>query len=106
LKFCDLLPEYVWPLLFTPLGIVLIVAAKKLYNALEKLMMVLVMLMIFAFITNLVFIRPNLLAVLKGFIPPNRACRRPERHVCAERNHFCFACLFVSIHSAFIEKSE
>ena len=61
--------EYVWPLVFTPSAIILVLFAKNLYKVLEKLMMVLVMLMIFAFVTNLVFAGPNLLAVLKGFIP-------------------------------------
>ncbi len=59
----------IWPLIFTLLAIVLIFFAKNLYKTLEKLMMVMVILMITAFIVNLIFIKPDLIATAKGFIP-------------------------------------
>ena len=59
----------VWPLLFTPFAIILIFYAKNLYKTLEKLMMIMVMIMISAFVINLVFIKPDLLATAGGFIP-------------------------------------
>ncbi len=58
-----------WPLLFTPFAIILIFFAKNLYKTLEKLMMVMVMLMILAFVINLIFIKPNLIEISTGFIP-------------------------------------
>ncbi|NOY58533.1 MAG: divalent metal cation transporter [Calditrichaeota bacterium] len=61
--------EWVWPLIFTPLGIILVFWAKNLYKLLEKLIMVLVVVMILAFLINLFFARPNLIALLKGFLP-------------------------------------
>ncbi len=61
--------ERVWPLIFTPLGIALIFWAKNLYRLIEKLMMVLVMIMIIAFIFNLVLTKPDIAGVADGFIP-------------------------------------
>ncbi len=61
--------EIVWPLVFTPLGMLLIFFAKNLYKILEKLMMLMVMIMIAAFAFNLILIQPNLVEVAKGFIP-------------------------------------
>lgn len=61
--------EKVWPLIFTPLGIVLVFWAKNLYKLLEKLIMVLVLIMIFAFLINLFFAKPHLTSLLKGFLP-------------------------------------
>lgn len=58
-----------WPLLFTLLAILLIFFAKNLYKTLEKLMMAMVMIMITAFIINLIFIKPDLVETAKGFIP-------------------------------------
>ncbi|MCF6297018.1 MAG: Nramp family divalent metal transporter [Flavobacteriaceae bacterium] len=58
-----------WPLLFTPLAIVLIFFAKNLYKTLEKLMMFMVILMISAFVVNLIFIKPDIVASVGGFIP-------------------------------------
>ena len=58
-----------WPLIFTPFAIVLIFFTKNLYKTLEKLMMFLVILMIITFIVNLVFIKPNLTAIVSGFVP-------------------------------------
>lgn len=61
--------EIVWPLVFTPLGMILIFFAKNLYKILEKLMMLMVMIMIAAFAFNLILIQPNLTEVAKGFVP-------------------------------------
>jgi len=61
--------ESVWPLIFTPLGIILVFWAKNLYKLLEKLILVLVVVMILAFLINLFFAKPNLIALLKGFLP-------------------------------------
>jgi len=59
----------IWPLIFTPLAIVLIFFAKNLYKTLEKLMMFMVILMITAFVVNLIFIKPDLVAAAGGFVP-------------------------------------
>ena len=59
----------IWPFIFTPLAIVLIFFAKNLYKTLEKLMMFMVILMITAFVVNLIFIKPDLIATAGGFIP-------------------------------------
>ena len=58
-----------WPLLFTPFAIILIFFAKNLYKTLEKLMMFMVILMIAAFVINLIFIKPDLIATASGFVP-------------------------------------
>ncbi len=59
----------IWPLVFTPLGLILLFWAKNVYAIIEKLMMALVMVMILAFITNLFFVKPHLFNILKGFNP-------------------------------------
>ncbi len=61
--------EYVWPPLFNGLAILLIFFAKNLYQVLEKLMMLMVMIMITAFIVNLFFIKPDLGQAVQGFVP-------------------------------------
>lgn len=61
--------ESFWPLLFTPLGIILIFFAKNLYKVLEKIMMFLVMIMIAAFAINLFLINPSILSISKGLFP-------------------------------------
>ena len=61
--------ETVWPLIFTPLAIVLVFYSKNLYKALEQIMMIMVVVLILAFIINLVFIRPDLKAAAMGFAP-------------------------------------
>ncbi|MEP3371956.1 MAG: Nramp family divalent metal transporter [Maribacter dokdonensis] len=61
--------EAVWPLIFTPLAIILVFYAKNLYKALEQIMMVMVIILILAFIINLIFIQPDLEAAAMGFIP-------------------------------------
>ncbi len=61
--------EVVWPILFTTLALILVFFAKNLYKVLEKLMMVLVMVMIVAFLLNLIFAKPNLAHAAGGFVP-------------------------------------
>jgi len=61
--------EAVWPFIFTPAAIVLVFFTKNLYKALEQIMMVMVIILILAFIINLVFIRPDLEAAAMGFVP-------------------------------------
>lgn len=63
------IPEWVWPLVFTALAIMLTFWAKNLYRILEKLMMVMVMIIILAFIFNLSLTQPNLAELGKGFLP-------------------------------------
>ena len=61
--------ERVWPLIFTPLGIILIFWAKNLYKVLETLMKLLVMVMILAFFINLFLTKPEMGSVARGFVP-------------------------------------
>lgn len=61
--------ERVWPVIFTPLGILLIFWAKNLYKVLENLMKILVMIMIFAFFINLLLTKPEIAPIAKGFMP-------------------------------------
>ena len=59
--------ESVWPLVFTSAGVILIFFAKNVYKILEKLMAAMVMIMILSFTFNLIIIKPDILAVAKGF---------------------------------------
>jgi NRAMP (natural resistance-associated macrophage protein)-like metal ion transporter len=61
--------ERIWPLIFTPLAIVLLFWAKNLYKLLEKLMMILVMVMIVAFFFNLLLTKPDVGQIAGGFVP-------------------------------------
>lgn len=61
--------EWVWPVIFTPLGIILIFWAKNLYKVLETLMKIMVMIMILAFFINLLLTRPELTPLARGFVP-------------------------------------
>ena len=61
--------ERIWPLIFTPFAMVVIFWAKNLYKVLEKLMMVLVMIMILAFLFNLLLTKPDVSSLAKGFVP-------------------------------------
>ncbi len=61
--------EKVWPLIFTPLGIILIFWAKNLYKVLENLMKFMVMIMIFAFFINLLLTKPEIGALARGLVP-------------------------------------
>jgi len=62
-------PIWLWACCFTVLAIVFMFVFKSLYQALEKLMMALVVLMILAFVSNLVVAGPEPAQVAKGFIP-------------------------------------
>jgi len=62
-------PIWLWACVFTLLAIVFMFAFRSLYQALEKLMMALVVLMILAFVSNLVLAGPDPVQVAKGFIP-------------------------------------
>jgi len=59
----------IWPAVFTIFAIILIFVAKNLYATLEKLMMYIVMLIIMAFVVNLVFVKPDVSQTISGFIP-------------------------------------
>ena len=61
--------ERVWPLIFTPLALILLFWAKDLYKILERLMMAIVMIMIIAFMVNLIMTKPEIVPLAKGFIP-------------------------------------
>jgi Mn2+/Fe2+ NRAMP family transporter len=61
--------ETIWPLLITPLAMVLVFYAKNLYKVLEKLMLGLVSIMILCFLLNLVFAGPSLQQAAAGFVP-------------------------------------
>ena len=61
--------ERIWPIIFTPLGIILIFWAKNLYKVLENLMKFMVMIMILAFFINLLLTRPEINPLARGFIP-------------------------------------
>lgn len=69
LKALTGISENVWPFVFNGLAIILVFFAKNLYKVLEKLMMGLVMIMIVAFFVNLIFTRPDLISIGKGFVP-------------------------------------
>ncbi len=62
-------PVWLWALVFTLIAICFMFLFSSLYQAIEKLMMALVGIMIVAFFTNLVVARPDLGEVARGFIP-------------------------------------
>jgi Mn2+/Fe2+ NRAMP family transporter len=61
--------EQVWPFIFTPLGLILVFWAKNLYKILEKLMLIMVMIMIIAFVINLLPAKPDIEQLAAGFVP-------------------------------------
>ncbi len=61
--------ERVWPLIFTPMGIILIFWAKNLYKVLENLMKFMVMIMIIAFFINLILTKPEIAPLARGLVP-------------------------------------
>lgn len=61
--------EKVWPLIFTPIGIILIFWAKNLYKVLENLMKIMVMIMILAFFINLLLTKPEVGPLVSGLVP-------------------------------------
>jgi len=61
---------YVWPVVFTTAAIVFMFAFRRMYLVIEKMMVFFLILMVVAFIINLVWTKPNVPAVLKGaFVP-------------------------------------
>lgn len=64
---------WVWPVVFTLGSIIFLYTAKRVYRALERLMLVLVVIMILAFVTNLLSVGIDLGEAVKGLIPS-----RPE----------------------------
>jgi len=63
------LQEWIFPLFFSPLAMVMLFRAKNLYKLLERLMMAMVLIMIVAFLGNLVFVKPNPTEVAMGLVP-------------------------------------
>ena len=61
--------ERVWPLIFTPMGVILIFWAKNLYKVLENLMKFMVMIMIIAFFINLILTNPEITPLARGLVP-------------------------------------
>ena len=61
--------EQIWPFIFTPLGLILVFWAKNLYKILEKLMLIMVMIMIVAFVINLLPAKPDIGQLAAGFVP-------------------------------------
>jgi len=61
---------YVWPVAFTAAAIVFLFAFQHIYRHVEKMMRFFLVLMFVAFLANLVWAGPNLLAALRGaFVP-------------------------------------
>jgi NRAMP (natural resistance-associated macrophage protein)-like metal ion transporter len=62
-------PIWFWAVFFTALSILFLYIFQSLYQALEKLMTLLVILMIVAFFSNLTVAGPDPVQIIKGFIP-------------------------------------
>lgn len=58
-----------WAFLFTLVSLLFIWTSRNFYNMLEKVMMLMVLVMIAAFVGNLFFIRPDIKEVGMGFLP-------------------------------------
>ncbi|MFW6160484.1 MAG: Nramp family divalent metal transporter, partial [Acidobacteriota bacterium] len=67
LEMVTSLPKKIWVLLIS--GTAFFILNQKRYRIVEKTLMFLVFLMSLSFLTTVIIIRPNLLSVLKGFIP-------------------------------------
>jgi manganese transport protein len=63
------LSETFWMLIVGAAGLAFVFAARRLYQALEKVMTALVAVMLLAFLTNLLVARPNPLELLAGLVP-------------------------------------
>lgn len=63
------LPAWIWPLVFTAAALLFLFAARRIYVALERLMMALVAVMIVAFFANLFWTGLNLPRLASGFVP-------------------------------------
>jgi Mn2+/Fe2+ NRAMP family transporter len=71
--------EWVWALLFTSLAILFVFTAKNIYKVLEKMMMTMVLMMISAFFINLIFAKPDLADVAKGFLPISFSLKNSDK---------------------------
>ncbi len=60
----------VWPVLFTAAAIVFMFSLRHLYKAVEKMMAVFLILMLGAFLINLIAARPDPVAAIKGIVIP------------------------------------
>ncbi len=61
--------ESIWPIFFTGTAILLVLFAKNLYQVIERLMIVLVLIMIGAFLANLFTAKPDFSAAVQGLLP-------------------------------------
>ncbi len=61
--------ERAWPFIFTGISLAFVLLAPNLYTLIERLMGFLVLVMITAFLANLVYAGPDLLAALRGLVP-------------------------------------
>ncbi|MEW4566735.1 Nramp family divalent metal transporter [Tautonia sp. JC769] len=61
--------EQIWPFVFTGTAILMVAFTKNLYRLIERVMIVLVLVMIAAFFTNLVVARPDLGEAAAGLVP-------------------------------------
>jgi Mn2+/Fe2+ NRAMP family transporter len=59
-------PKLVWPIAFTASAIVFLFAFNRIYRIIEKLMAALLLMMLAAFLINLVWAKPHVPSVLKG----------------------------------------
>ena len=62
-------PKAVWPVFFTLSSILFMFGFKRIYKILERMMQFFLILMLTAFLLNLIVARPNVLEILKGLIP-------------------------------------
>lgn len=61
---------YVWPVAFTAAAIAFLLAFQHIYRYIEKMMRFFLVVMFVAFLANLVWAGPNLLAAIKGAVVP------------------------------------
>ncbi len=92
--------ERVWPLVFTPLGIILLFRARNLYRILEKMMMVLVMIMIVSFFINLTLTKPELEPMVEGFVPHKVESDQYSIVAALMATTFCLAIAFYKAYLA------
>ena len=62
-------PPWVWPVAFNALALLFLFAFRRIYSILEKMMTALVGVMLVAFLVNLLFARPSLSGIARGFVP-------------------------------------
>jgi manganese transport protein len=63
------LPVWMWAVAFTAISLTIMFLARRTYQVIEKLMLLLVILMITAFFGTVIKAGPNAAGILKGFIP-------------------------------------